>query len=180
MRCVASIRDRCLAEMRASFVEVAAVLETIPAGRLTEVGVTDEWSARDLVAHQAVYERYVAALLFGELTGQRPTTHHLYGRDDTPTAADGVDEDAGNAWVVAHARTLPVEAVLSEFRWAHERLIEAVERCEEGDFGSADRFPSFEGRSLEDSLPGQCWNYHRQHLPQLEAFARYVTSTDAK
>jgi hypothetical protein len=63
---VTSTKETCLAEMRASFNEVMAVLDTIPRERLTEVGVTDEWSVRDVLAHEAGYERCVAAALFGD------------------------------------------------------------------------------------------------------------------
>ena len=167
-----STKDACLAEMDASFREVSAVLDTIHPDRLTVVGVTDEWSPRDLLAHEAGYERYVAAAIFGDLTGRPPTTRDFYGRDDPPSAEVDADEDATNAWYVAHARTMSVDAVLTEFRWAHDRLVEAVLACDEADFDDPERFPSMEGRTLASVLPGQCWRHHREHLPQLEAFAR--------
>src|SRR5437588_10065526 len=129
-----SVKKSCLAEMRASFGEVMAVLDTIPPERLTDLGVTGEWSVRDMVAHEAGYERYVAAAIFGDLTGQPPTNRDFYGRDDAPTEADDANDDTTNAWVVAHARTRTVGEVLAEFRWAHDRLVEAVDACKEADF----------------------------------------------
>ena len=129
-----TIKETCLAEMRASFDDVIAVLSTIPRERLTEVGVTEEWSVRDVLAHEAGYERYVAAALFGDLTGKPPTNRDLYGRDDAPTEADDASDDSTNAWVVAHARTQRIEDVLAEFQRAHQRLVEAVEACVEADF----------------------------------------------
>ena len=171
-----SVRETCLADMRASFDEVMAVLDTIPRERLTEVGVTDEWSVRDMLAHEAGYERYVAAALFGDLTGKPPTNRDFYGREDAPTEADDASDDSTNAWVVAHARTLPVEEVLAEHRWAHDRLVAAVEACAEADFEDPDRFPSMKGKTLLAVLPGQCWGHHRDHLRQLESFARTNSS----
>src|SRR4029450_13498714 len=50
------------------------------------------------------------------------TNRYFYGRDDAPTEADDASDDSTNAWVVAHARTQPVAALLAAFRWAHERL----------------------------------------------------------
>jgi DinB family protein len=167
-----STKETCLAEMRASFDEVMAVLGSIPRERLTELGVTEEWSARDMLAHEAGYERYVAAALSGDLTGRPPTNRDFYGRDDAPTEADDATDDTTNAWVVAHARTLPVEEVLAEFRWAHDRLVEAVEACVEADFEDPKRFPSFKGKTLVAILPDQCWGHHREHLSRLEAFAQ--------
>jgi hypothetical protein len=175
-----SIKETCLAEMRASFHEVTAVLDAIPRERLTEVGVTEEWSVRDVLAHEAGYERYVAAALFGDLTGKPPTNRDFYGRDDAPTEADDATDDSTNAWVVAHARTQPVEAVLTEFRWAHDRLVKAVEACVEADFDDPDRFPSFKGKTLLAILPDQCQGHHREHLRQLEPFARRISSATSR
>jgi hypothetical protein len=107
---------------------------------------------------------------------RRPRRHHAaneeyYGRDDVPSEADDANDDTTNAWVVAHARTLPVENVLAEYRWAHHRLVEAVEACAESDFEDPDRFPFCKGKTLLSIVPGQCWGHHREHLPQLQALA---------
>ena len=172
-----SAKESCLAEMRASLGEVMAVLGTIPQERLTDVGVTGEWSVRDMLAHEAGYERYVAAAIFGDFTGQPPTNRDFYGRDDAPTEADDANDDTTNAWVVAYARTQPVDEVLTEFRWAHDHLVEAVEGCEEADLEDPSRFPSLKGKTLLAILPNQCWGHHREHLPQLKAFAEGIPST---
>jgi len=124
-----------------------------------------------MLAHEAGYERYVAAALFGDLTGRPPTVRDFYGRDDAPTEADDVNDDSTNAWVVARVRTLPVDEVLAEFRWPHDRLVEAVEACAEADFEDPDRFPSLKGKTLLRILPNQCWGHHREHVIQLRAFS---------
>jgi hypothetical protein len=165
-------KDTCLAEMHASFAEVMAVVDAIPRESLAAVGVTDEWSVRDMLAHEAGYERWVAAALLGDLEGRTPTNQEYYGRDEAPTEDEDANDDTVNAWVVAHARTVPVDDTLAEFRRAHDRLVEAVEACTETDFEDADRFPFAKGKTLLAILPGQCWGHHREHLPQLEAFAR--------
>jgi hypothetical protein len=167
-----STKATCLAEMRASFAEVMAVVDAIPRESLTDVGVTAEWSVRDVLAHESGYERWVAAAIFGDLEGRTPTKQEYYGRDEAPTEAEDENDDTVNAWVVAHARTLPVDDVLAEFRWAHDRLVEATEACEEADFEDPNRLPFTKGKTLLAILPGQCWGHHRQHLPQIQEFAR--------
>ncbi len=166
-----STKETCLAEMRASFAEVMAVVDTIPRKRLTELGVTDAWSVRDVLAHES-YERWVAAAIFGALEGRTPTKQEYYGRDDAPSEAEDQNDDTVNAWVVAHARTLPVDDVLAEFRSAHDRLVEAAEACDEADFEDPNRLPFTKGKTLLAILPGQCWGHHREHLPQIQQFAR--------
>ncbi len=93
-------------------------------------------------------------------------------RDDAPSEAEDESDDTVNAWVVAHARTRPVDDVLAEFRWAHDRLVKAIEACAEADLQDPDRLPFTKGKALLAILPGQCWGHHRQHLPQLQEFAR--------
>ncbi|HEX5579854.1 MAG TPA: DinB family protein [Candidatus Limnocylindria bacterium] len=166
-----SIRDQTLADMRASWEETEAILARIPADRMLEPGVTDEWSVRDLLAHIAGYERYVSALIFGDLEGRTPTNQQFYGRDDAPTPEDDANDDTSNAWVVAHARTQPLEATLDEYRWAHGQMIEAVKACSDADLENPSRFPSLNGKTLLAILPGQCMGHHREHNPQLQAFA---------
>jgi hypothetical protein len=172
-------KDRALADMRASWDETEAVVATIPEDRMLEPGVTDEWSVRDLLAHVAGYERYVSALIFGELEGREPTNQEFYGRDDAPTPEDDANDDTSNAWVVAYARQQPLQATLDEYRWAHGRMIEAVEACAEGELEDPDRFPSLNGKTLMAILPGQCMGHHREHLPQLRAFAERNSSQTA-
>jgi hypothetical protein len=46
-----------------------------------------------------------------------------------------------------------------------------VEACSEADLEDPARFPSLNGKTLVSILPGQCMGHHREHLPQLEAFA---------
>jgi hypothetical protein len=168
---MANTKETCLARMRDSFAEVMAVVEAIPADRLADLGVTEEWSVRDMLAHQAGYERWVAAAVIGDLTKTPPTNQEYYGRDDAPTEADDANDDTSNAWVVAHARSVPVADTLAEFRWAHDRLVDAVEMCDEADLEESTRLPFTKGKTLLEILPGQCWGHHLQHLPQLKAFA---------
>ena len=97
-------------------------------------------------------------------------------QEHAPTEADDANDDTSNAWVVAHARTLPVDQVLAEHRWAHDRLVAAVEACVEADFEDPQRFPSMKGKTFLAVLPGQCWGHHREHVRQLEAFARTNSS----
>jgi len=167
-----STKAACLAEMRASFDELTAVVDAIPRDRLDEPGVVPGWSVRDMLAHLAGYERYVAAAIFADLTGTPATNQDFYGRDDAPSEADDANDDTTNAWVVAYARRQPLDAVLDEFRWAHDRLAEAVAACDEADLDDPARFPSMLGRSFADVLPDQCWGHHREHLPQIVDWLR--------
>ncbi|HEX2194192.1 MAG TPA: maleylpyruvate isomerase N-terminal domain-containing protein [Candidatus Limnocylindria bacterium] len=164
---MSSIKDRCLADMQAAWRETEAMLATIPPERLTEPGVTEDWSVRDLLAHIAGYERYTAEAILGDLTERKPTPRELYGRDESPTPEDEANDDTTNAWVVAYWRTRPVEETLSEYRWAHQRLVEAVQACPEEAFEDPSRLPVIKGKPLEQVISDQCQGHHAEHLAQI-------------
>ena len=173
-----SSKDQTLADMPSKLGETEAVLATIPEDRMLEPGVVEEWSVRDLLAHIAGYERYVSALIFGDLEGRTPTNQQFYGRDDAPTPEDDANDDTSNAWVVEYARKRELQDTLTEYRWAHQQMIEAVETCTDADLEDPNRFPSLKGKTLLAILPGQCMGHHREHLPQIEAFAQPLRGTE--
>jgi uncharacterized damage-inducible protein DinB len=165
---MASTKQECLAQMHDAFAEFDTVLSKLPRDRLTEPDAVGIWSIRDLLAHFANYERYVAAEIMGTLTGQPPSNQDRYGRDDAPSPADEANDDTTNAWVVASARRQTLESVLTDYAEAHYRLVRAVEECSEADLDGAGRFPWInDSRTLADVLPNQCWHHHREHLPDV-------------
>lgn len=78
----------------------------------------DGWSVKDHLAHVAVWERSLLALLEG-----RPR-HEGMGLDRA-TYEDG-DTDAINAALYAQSHDRPLSEVLADFRATHERLLSVV------------------------------------------------------
>src|SRR6266545_8341315 len=90
------------------------LLVAVGSSRMDQARVVGAWSVRDVVAHVAAYERWVAAMLLADLRGRPATPRELYDRDDAPPPdLDGPDPDHAryNAWVVEHARTRPLDEV---------------------------------------------------------------------
>lgn len=162
-----STKEHCLSQMASSWRELLDVIERIPKDELDTPNVVGDWAVRDLLAHFAGYDRYVAAQVFATLDQRAATTQEAYGRADAPPEAADADEDLFNAWLVEHARRIPLEAVVEEFTWAHQRLVAAAEACSEAAFDDRHRFTALDGRSLADVIKGDCWGHHRQHLPDL-------------
>ena len=160
-------RNAALAHMRGGYAEMEAVLAGLEADDLEQPGVVGEWSLRDVLAHFAGYERYVAAEVIAALEDREATNNELYGGEEAPTAEDDLNDDTSNAWVVGHARLQPLQAVLDEFSGSHHHLVEAVERCSDPDFEDPTRFAFCNGRSLASVMPNQCWAHYEQHLPDI-------------
>ncbi len=163
-------RDTALAHMRDGYAQMESVLAGLELDDLEQPGVVGEWSLRDVLAHFAGYERYVAAEVGAALENREATNQELYGGEEAPTPEDDLNEDTGNAWVVGRARLQPLQAVLDEFSGSHHRLVGAVERCSDADFEDPSRFAFCNGRSLASVLPNQCWAHYEQHLPDIRSW----------
>jgi len=81
-------------------------------------GVTTRWSAKDLLAHMASYERFLEEALL-----------ELEGRGPTPVL-DAMRRDSGgfNESQVGARATQPLEAVRREYEEANERVMALVKR----------------------------------------------------
>ncbi len=80
---------------------------------LTEPGVTDDWSVKDILAHVIIWEEEALKHLPHILEGGRPPRYSVtYG---------GID--AFNAQMIAQRRGLPLAEVLQQQDETHQRLI---------------------------------------------------------
>ena len=156
--------------MQASWAELIAVIDRIPRDRMDEPNTIGDWSVKDILAHFPGYERWVGATVIAELEGREATIVELYGRADAPSPEEDADDDLSNAWLINHARTQSLDWVLDELAYGHRRLVEAVEACTDADLEDPNRFRSMEGRSFAAVLPNQCWEHHRRHLAEIEAW----------
>lgn len=148
------------------------LLALVKAGRMDEPGVTGTWSVRDVVAHVAAYERFVAATILADLRGGVATPRELYDRDDQPPRDDEPDPDHAryNDWVVKHARTRPLAEVLTSAREAYERLRAAVEALSDEELADPGRFAWLRGRALTAILPNQSFAHYAMHEPAIRAW----------
>lgn len=80
--------------------------------RLTESGVTGDWSVKDILAHVTIWEEEALKHLPLILEGGRPPRYVKYG---------GID--AFNARMTGQKRTLSLAAVLRQLHETHGRLL---------------------------------------------------------
>lgn len=148
------------------------LLAAVGPGRMDEPGVVGEWSVRDVVAHVAGYERFVAATILADLRGAAATPRELYDRDDQPPGGDEPDPDHAryNDWVVRHARGRPLAQVLGSAREAYERLRAAVDALTEEELADPGRFAWLPGRALATILPNQSFAHYAMHAPSIRAW----------
>lgn len=84
--------------------------------QLTEPGVTDDWSVKDILAHVSIWEEEALKHLPHIIEGGRPPRYSvIYG---------GID--AFNARMVAQRRARPLADVLQQLDETHQRLIDFI------------------------------------------------------
>ncbi len=97
--------------------------------RLTEPGVTGEWSVKDVLAHVTTWDGEALKHLPMILTGDRPPRYVKYG---------GID--AFNAMMTEEKRGLSLAEVLRQLDETHRHLIDFVRRAREAQFTRETRF----------------------------------------
>ena len=97
--------------------------------RLTEPGVTDDWSVKDLLAHVTTWEAEALKHLPLIIAGGRPPRYVTYG---------GID--AFNAQMTAQKRGLPLAGVRSQLDETHRRLIDFIRSVPDDNLVSVSRF----------------------------------------
>ncbi len=97
--------------------------------RLTEPGVTGEWSVKDILAHVTTWEREALKHLPLIIAGGRPPRYVSYG---------GID--AFNAKMTEEKRGLSLSEVLRQLEDTHGHLIDFVRRTPEAQFRRDTRF----------------------------------------
>jgi hypothetical protein len=153
--------------MRSSREEWEETLFAIGEERMLCPGVVGEWSARDVVAHTAAYERWMLEQLDAAVSGVPPR----------PSVLD--DEDCARRERVAHTLTagFPLDLTLGDSWLTWEKLNLAVERLPEPALADPCLAPSFVKRrwgseaTLGQAIASVTYEHYREHLPAFHALA---------
>lgn len=100
----------------------------LPAARLTEPGVSGDWSVKDVLAHVTTWEAEALQHLPVILDGGRPRRYVTYG---------GID--AFNALMTAEKQALSLAQVLRQLDETHGRLLDLVAHLPEDQLGAGSR-----------------------------------------
>jgi hypothetical protein len=105
-------KDEALAQLAQSWDNLTTALNGLPTDRMSEAGVTGEWSVKEILGHVALWDRYsviqAERRLAGDLT--EPDPH------DTD-AVNAEDRDAKSTWDISE--------IQAELITAHDALVAA-------------------------------------------------------
>jgi len=159
-------RDQVLDHMQRKRAEWEALLAKVPAGLIEVPGDEGQWSVKDVIAHIAHYERWMAAFLESVARGEKPVVSEL----------DRLELHARNARIYELNRDVPLDRVLAEARQSYQRLVNAVRGLEDGDFLPGSRFslPIREiwgdDYPLAEAIGGDSFDHYDDHIAPLRAW----------
>jgi hypothetical protein len=136
-----------------------------PADRATR-GVVGWWSARDAIAHLAIFETGLAELLDSFLGGPEPAT--LSQMDSSK-----------NDELVARKAGLTADQLLAEYDDAHRRVMELIPRISPEKLREVGTIPWYGPEySLDDFLVYTFYGHKREHAARFEAFGDRLEARD--
>lgn len=112
-----SAKQRLLSKLDQAWAALKESYTGLPHSRLTEPGVTGEWSVKDILAHVTTWEAEALTHLPLIMREGRPPRYVTYG---------GID--AFNAQMTQTKRRLSLAQVLTQLDDTHERLLDFIQR----------------------------------------------------
>jgi hypothetical protein len=114
-------REQLLKRIETAWAAFTDSFADLPDARLTEPGVTGDWSVKDILAHVSIWEDEAIKHLPHIIAGGRPPRYSVtYG---------GID--AFNAQMVAQRSALPLAEVRRQLDDTHQRLIVVAQQLPE-------------------------------------------------
>lgn len=159
-----------LERMRTRRAEWDALIGQIPETVLTQPVMSESWSVKDLMAHVAAYENWMAAQIRAANEGRAPTNRELYGVDDPPAAlsgADGWDLDRQNAAIYAQHKDVPLSEVREFAARAFHDLLAAVEGVSEDDLARPGAQSWTGDATLLAMVPEEACGHYDAHVDAL-------------
>jgi hypothetical protein len=136
-----------------------AILDEVGEARMTERGVHDEWSVKDIIAHVTWSEREMVGIL---------RERALVGSDLWV-----LTNDERNAIVFEQNRDRSLDEVLAEARAVYEQLEPLLESLSDEDLNDPSRYrdmPVTEEWTPWRVLAGSTYKHYREHTADIRAW----------
>lgn len=147
------------------------LLATVPATIAEEPNLPNGWSVKDLLAHIAAYERWMAGNLQADNAGRAPTNDELYDGGEELDSGDPFDLDTLNASIHDHFHGKSWPAVREFAGASYAAMVEAIEASPEEDFDREGLHPWLDNGSLLTRLPELTYGHYADHDADLRTVA---------
>lgn len=144
--------------------EWETLLAKIPPALLEKPGVEGQWSIKDIMAHIAYYERWLAGFLEAGMRGEEISLSDF----------DKLEMHTRNEQIYLLYRHRPLEEVLEDARQSYSRLVKAVMALNDEDFNPGSRFEKpiaavwGEVFPLDECIGGDSFDHYTDHIPDIQ------------
>ena len=141
--------------------KLEGVLARVKPEQMMLPGVCGQWSAKDVVAHLAMWTSREVTVVFQAERGQKPSY--------------GVPDDSANDWANVNKKDYeqqkdrPLDRILDDFRGSHKQLIKRLTAWKDEASLFAAGYLCMKG-SLADKLIGGVGEHDAEHRAQIEAW----------
>jgi uncharacterized protein (TIGR03083 family) len=132
--------------------------------RMTEPGLPDGWSVKDVIAHITWYEREMIGML-------------------KAMALEGSDlwqlpQDERNVPIHEENKDRPLEEVLSEAERVYDELFEAIKLLSDDELSDPSHFRGMPSEWAPwDVMAGNTYKHYHQHIPDIRAWLEETKET---
>lgn len=138
----------------------------IPRDRMTESGMTGDWSYKDVLAHLMAYERYIAALVRSTATGNEPTSMDLFGTPESPDYSSITTEHDQNALIYDLYRDWTLTEAENEALRVRKHLLGAIELLPENQLNAP--APWTHGEDIWQRIASETYSHREEHIAALQ------------
>ena len=136
-----------------------AVLDQLTEAQMTQPGVENDWTVKDILAHITDWEQRMVGWIDESLDGDGPDL-----------SSDWSDEilNALNQEIYESNKDRTLEDVLEEFQLSYRQSWKAVERLTDEDLFEPDRFRWREGRPMWSIVEANMSGHYKEHNEMIE------------
>ncbi len=132
-----------------------SVLKRMSKGQMTQPGLVNNWSVKDILAHIAAWEQRMIRWLEESFRGERP---------DRPAPGMTWDDlDQLNEQIYIENKDKGLEQVLAEFDRSYQEALKVIERMTEEDLFEGNRFEWRKGDPMWHMVAGNTWWHYKEH-----------------
>ncbi len=153
-----------LSLIQAGYARLDATLSQIADDRMSQTGVEEGWSIKDLLAHISWWQRRLIQLLQNAAQGEQAPSLLAAG-EDWPTAIDRV-----NAEVHAANHDRPLSAIRAELEQSFQDTLATIGALSEQDLFDPQGFERIIGRPVADVIAANTYEHYQEHEDAIRAW----------
>lgn len=147
------------------------LLATVPDITVEEPNLPNGWSVKDLLAHVAAYERWMAGQMRAVTEGRAPTNEELYEGGVVLDSGEPFDLNTLNASIFAHFHDMPWPSVRAFAGESYATLLDAIGAVPEDDFNREGLHGWLDDGTLLSRLPELTYGHYSEHDADLRTVA---------